>query len=358
MSFASANIQPFTVAGRPIGPGRPPLFVPDIGTFFNRDTALAKEMIRQLHESKAEIVKGEILHDPNICLDDDTQEAYFSLGQGQAITERYRDLVERKCLPLSAYADIFGECQKLDLPFLVSVYDFAGADFARDLGAAALKIATSNIVHEPLIRHCAKIGLPLIIDTGRSTMAEIGRAIDWARDSGAKDVIVEHSPPPPPHPVDEQNLRAMQVFEYSFHCLVGLSDHHAGPEMLYAASALGADVIEKGICRDDNADDQDVAHALPISQFAEVNRICQMIYTGLGTGQLPPVTVKKKSRMCITSAQDLPAGAILTLETAGFAFPATGIPVEHWSMVEGWRLRRPVAKGQPITWADVEPLAS
>jgi sialic acid synthase SpsE len=346
------------IAGRPIGPEHPPLILPDIGTFFNRNAVAAKEMIHSLKECGAEIVKGEILHNPDICLDDDTEETYYAPTRGRSVRERYRDLIERKTLPLTIYEDIFAECGKLGLPFVASVYDFVGADFARDIGAVALKIATSNIVHEPLIRHCARAGLPLIIDTGRSTMAEIARAVDWSRDAGVVDLIVEHSPPPPPSPVSQQNLRVVQAFANSFHCLVGLSDHHAGPEMLYAASALGVSILEKGVCRNDNPDDQDVAHALPIGQFSLVNQVCSMIHTGLGSGKLPPVDSKKLSRMGLIARQDLCGGAILTLESVDFAFPAKGIPVEHWSTVHGWRLRRGLTKGLPILWSDVEPLAS
>ncbi len=346
------------IAGRPVGPGHAPLVLPDIGTFFNRDTDAAKAMVAQLKAGGAEMVKGEILHDPDVCLDDDTEESYYAPARGEMVKERYRALIERKVLPLSAYEEIFAGCTRAGLPFVVSVYDFRGADFAREIGAAALKIATSNIVHEPLIRHVAALGLPVIIDTGRSTMSEIARALQWARSAGASALIVEHSPPPPPAPVDQQNLRVLEVFAAAFACPVGLSDHHAGPEMLYAAAALGASLLEKGICRDDNPDDQDVGHALPAGRFREVNETCQTIFRGLGDGQLPLAPPRKLARMGLAAGRDLDAGDVLSLETARFAFPAKGIPVEHWSLVEGWRLRRPVAKGLPITWADVEPLAS
>ena len=356
MLYENASAQGcIDLGGRLIGPGSPTLFLPDIGTFFNHDAALAIAMIARLKDAGAEIVKGEILHDPNICLSDDTEEVYFSLGQRRAVAERYRDLIERKVLPLSTYERIFKECKTAGLPFVLSVYDFAGAEFARDIGAAGLKIASSNVVHEPLIRYVARLGLPVFIDTGRTTFSEIARAVDWARDAGATELIMEHSPPPPPAPVEEQNLRVIQTFEAAFGCPVGLSDHHSGVEMLYGAVALGACVVEKGICANARLDDQDVSHALAIERFAEVNHTCQLIHKGLGTGQMPRVRGKKTSRMCLTAGSDLAPGGRLSLEATNFAFPAKGIPVECWELVQGWRLRRAVAKGTPITWADVEP---
>jgi len=345
-----------TIAGRDVGAGQPPLFLPDIGTFFNRDTTLAKEMIVRLKQGGAEIVKGEILHDANVCLDDDTEEFYYSNGQGKMVAERYRALIERKVLSLNAYEDILSECTRQGLPFVVSVYDIKGANFAYEMGAEALKIASSNIVHEVLIRHLAKLGRPMIIDTGYSTMDEIARGVGWARQSGAKDIIVEYSPPAPPAPVSKQNIRVMQTLQNIFNCPAGLSDHHHGPEMLYAATGLGAAVVEKGICHDKNLDDQDVSHALPISQFDEINRTCRTIFEGMGCSTFPSKVRQKKSRMCITTGvQDCQKGTVLDKNTVGFAWPVKGISVEYWSLIEGWRLRHSLPKGVPVTWADIEP---
>ena len=349
-------MNPVIIADRPIGPDEAPLLLPDIGTFFNQDTALAKTMIKQLKKSGAVIVKGEILHDPNVCLDDGTVESYYSYNKSGLISESYRELIERKALSFNAYEEIFSECREQNLPFVVSVYDVEGANFSYDLGVSALKIASSNIVHEALIRHIAKIGLPMIIDTGYSTMDEIARGVGWARESGAKDIVVEYSPPAPPEPVCKQNIRVLHTLATALDCHVGLSDHHHGPEMLYAAAALGASVVEKGICQDGSQEDQDVAHALPIGQFEEVNRVCQLIKQGLGDGVFPAEVKHKKSRMCITTGDnDRAEGEVLSMETVGFAWPVKGVPVENWSLVEGWKLRHKMSKGVPITWADIEP---
>ncbi|WP_420349569.1 N-acetylneuraminate synthase family protein [Pelagibius sp.] len=348
----------FKIGERMLGPGHPPLLLPDIGTFFNQDLAAAFRLVDGLQAAGAELIKGELLHDPDVCLDDQTFETYYAPNRRHTVSERYRALIERKVLPLSKYEELFSECNRRQLSFVVSVYDFVGADFAYDLKAAALKIATSNVVHEPLIRYVARMGLPMIIDTGRSTMAEVTRAVGWAREEGELKLIVEHSPPPPPTEIDQQNLRVLDVLSNTFDCLVGLSDHHAGPEMMYAAAALNASVLEKGVYPDGTSDDQDVAHAIPVSQFAEVLRTCNTIFRGLGCPQLPPVQQKKLSRMGLVAKRELAEGELITLDTAGFAFPAKGIGVEHWGIIEGWRVRRALPPGTPITWRDVEPLAA
>ena len=50
-------------------------------------------------------------------------------------SEDYRLLIERKTISLFAYEDVFRCSQKLGMEVVVSVYDFAGANFAKDIGA-------------------------------------------------------------------------------------------------------------------------------------------------------------------------------------------------------------------------------
>lgn len=344
----------FFLGEHPIGDGAVPLFFPDIGTFFNQDMHVAESLIRQLHSAGATLIKGEVLHDANIALNDGTMENYLGKN-GCFIQERNRSLIERKVVSLSSYENLFNLCKSLDMGFLLSVYDFKGAEFAREIGACGLKIASSNIVHRPLIEYVAKLGLPLIIDTGRSSLEEIARAIRWASDAGSTEILIQHSPEAPPSPLTNHNLRMLTTLANVFNRPVGLSDHHAGEEMLYAAVALGAQALEKGIVPDDNMDDQDVYHALKVSMFNEVYAKCRRIHEAMGSAMryLDPNAKKHPYRMGLVAAKDLYEGDILSLDTVSFAFPSKGIPVEHWEAVERSYLRRDMARGEIIGWQDV-----
>jgi sialic acid synthase SpsE len=348
----------FKIGSFSIGEGEAPLFFPDIGTFFNRDMAVAEDLVHRLHRAGVRILKGEILHDIDIVLDDETTETYLN-RDGIPQVERYRDLIARKIVPLASYEKLFALCHELGMEFLVSVYDIKGADFAKAIGACALKISSSNMVHQPLIEHVAALELPLIIDTGKSTLEEVARSVQWAEDAGARHLVIQHSPEAPPAPLANHHLKMLVSFREVFDRPVGLSDHHSGEEMLYAAVALGAHVVEKGIIPDDMYSDQDVRHALPISQVEEVWGKCQRIYTALGAPMRYLARNRKKyiSRMGLAALRNLQVGDILGLDTVRFAFPAKGIPVENWDIVKGWRLRRDLAQGQVIGWQDVEPIS-
>lgn len=344
----------------PVGPEHPPVLLAEIGTIFNQDLDQARQMVERVRQARAAcpdtpvILKGEVLHTADICLHDDTCETYHSTA-GEKRSERYRELIERKVVSLDQYRRIFGLCP--DLPFVLSVYDLEGADFAAEIGAVGLKIASSNITHVPLIRHVAGLGLAVLIDTGRSTMSEIERAVRTAREAGCQQLIVEHSPDGHPALPDNHNLRMLWTLSRAFGAPVGLSDHYDGEEMLYVAVALGASLLEKGITFDPGALEQDVSHAMPAAAIETVAGRIHASWQALGSPvrdlSRPIEKLGTSARMGLIARHHLVAGDTIDLETITFAFPRKGIGVEEWDEARGRTLDAEIEIGTPIHWGHI-----
>lgn len=333
---------------------RPPVVLGDIGTFFNQDITLATQLLEQAAAGGTRYIKGEILHDPEICLPTDATEHYLDQTAKQQ-QENYRALIERKVVSLTDYRKLFARCAHFHLGLVLSVYDTVGADFASEIGACALKIASTNVVHAPLIRHCAGLQLPLIIDSGKSSLSEVQQAIEWAREAGADRLLIEYSPPAPPAALEKHNLQILPDLQKMFGLPVGLSDHHHGEEMLYAATALGARLLEKGLCADNPNSDQDVYHALSVSRLPAVTRACHNIHAALGSAQAAytPPAQRPTARMGLVAETDLQPGDQLGLNNVRFAFPTLGIPVEHWDQVAGSTVTQAIAANTPLEWNHV-----
>lgn len=335
---------------------RKTLFLPDIGTFFNDDIDLALVMVDQLSQSNIPVLKAEILHDADICLKSNLKENYYSPTKKNMIEEDYRKIIERKVVPLDEYEKIFNRIKSKGCELVVSVYDNVGVDFAVSQGVIAIKIASSNITHKPLIEYVAKTNKTVILDTGHSTLEEIARAINWFNDFGKIDIIIQHSPLAPPVPIEKHNLRFMQTLGECFNLPYGLSDHHIGDEMLYAATALGAVIVEKGVCPDELGDEQDRAHALNISQAALVQKKIENIAKGLGDGVRSLARNRDKyiSRMGLIAKVNIEIGENITNNNIGYAFPVIGIPVENVELIMNKKARNRVAAGQPLFLSDIQ----
>lgn len=331
------------------------IFLPDIGTFFDKDIDKAIYTIKKLKESGVSYIKGEILHDPNICLDGAHLERYYSPSLKDFTYENYRSLIERKVVSLEEYERVFKHCRDENIGLALSVYDSVGISFAIDIGADILKVASSNITHKVLVEEIARSGKRILIDTGHSSTEEIARAINWLVDEGCSNFTVMHSPPAPPALVDQHNLKYMVNLGNVFGCEYGLSDHHNGNEMLVAAVALGAGVVEKGVTLDRNKDDQDVYHAMTIDEVEPVLKWLGNVEKGLGNGyrNLRRDRDKYLSRMGLIASRDLAAGEKLVLDDISNAFPVVGVPAEHVDLVLGASMRSPVAKGSVIKWSNL-----
>jgi len=343
-----------------VGPDEPPVLLAEIGTLFNQDMAAARAMVRAIREARDAdtgtpiLLKGEVLHTAEICLDDDAVETYHS-STGGSRSERYRELIERKVVSLDQYRAIFGLCP--DLPFVLSVYDAEGADFAVSVGAVGLKIASSNITHVPLIRHTVRLGLPVILDTGRSTLAEIARAVDTARGAGCEQLLLEHSPDGHPALPENHNLRMLQTLCRAFHTPVGLSDHHDGEEMLVLSLALGACLVEKGVTFNPDALEQDASHAMALERLVPAARAMHAAWQALGRGtrdlDRPIARLGTSARMGLVARRDLSPGDPIDEDHVSFAFPAKGIRAEHWDEVQGWQVTEAIPAGSVVGWGQV-----
>lgn len=342
--------KPATRIGRNlIGNGASPLFLPDIDVYFKHDIQGAYYLVDALIDAGITTLKGALLHNPEICLP--VGEVGYFVPEEGIRRERYRDVIERHIVPLDTLRRIYGDARDKGLELVLSVYDDEGLELAIELDSVAVKIPSSNIVHAPLIRNAASTGRTLILDTGRSTMGEIERAVMWAKVSGANAIIIQHSPPGPPALPSDFNLNMMIEMGRKHDCFDGLSDHYRGIEMLLAATALGVDVLEKGVCLDNTKPDIDIAHALPVSQVADTMQKIEAIYQALGNTEriLPEGRPIPPDRMCLVAKEDLEAGTRISQEKVRFAFPQEGLPVEQWDEYVDKPLLKFVKAGEAIT---------
>lgn len=356
-------VREFKLGGFDVSRSAPPIFFAEVGSYFNGDAGLAMQLfekivaVRDAVPGAPVVLKTEILDDPEICLPGDLVESYVDKA-GNVKRENYRELIERKAMPLADYRPLFAYCRTNNMPTVVSVYDFKAADFSAAEGAAGLKIASANIVHLPLIEHVASLGLPMVIDSGRSSLQEVARAVECARAAGCADIIVQHSPDGHPARPEAHNLRILQSYDQCFGLPTGLSDHYVGVEMLYMAIALGACVLEKGLYFNPDELDQDISHSMSIASFEAVLRTTLDCWTALGNtwrnkGVAITGNIGSSQRQGLVARRDLKPGDAVALENVRFAFPALGIGAEHWPIVKSWRLGTAVAQGQPIGWKDV-----
>lgn len=342
------------IGGVPVGDGHPTVLVAEVGTFFNQDLGLAESYLRAVAEAGAPLFKTEILHDPDVCLKDAGLLHQYRHAAGVRV-ENYRELVERKCNPLDAYRRLFQICRDLRVPFVATVYDFAGIDFLAETGGAAVKIARDNINNVPLIRHAARTGLPLIFDAGLVYLDEVARAVRLAQAEGAGGVVVNHHPGANPAPPHVHNMRVMQTYKDALGVPVGLACHYRGDEILYLAVGMGANLLEKGVVDDPDRVDQDLVSAAKLSDLKDIVRKVRHCWEAIGEAPARHKEPRDLSvRKGLVAKRNLKKGDLFGPENLAFAWPPAGVSVEYWDQIVGSRAACDLAAGQPVRWTDVQ----
>ena len=153
-------------------------------------------------------------------------------------------------------------CDKLGLAFFSTVGYEEEVDFLKLIGCQSLKISSADINHLPLIRYAARTKLPVQIDTGMSTIAEIQKAVNTIKKEGNKKIIIHHCPSDYPAKLDNVNLNIIKTLKKKFKFPIAYSDHSPGIEMDLVALTMGVDLIEKTVT--ENRTTPQVEHMMSI----------------------------------------------------------------------------------------------
>ena len=62
------NSSEVNLGGIPVGDKHPVVFMAEFSTFFNQDIELAFSYIQKAVAAGVDVIKSEVLHDPNVCL--------------------------------------------------------------------------------------------------------------------------------------------------------------------------------------------------------------------------------------------------------------------------------------------------
>ena len=226
-----------------------------------------------------------------------------------------------------------------------------------EMNVSKIKIGSTEVTNYPFLELIAKVGKPVILSTGMSTLGEVERAVDILMENGTQNIELMHCTTDYPTALCDVNLRAMLTLKNAFYLPVGYSDHTSDFEVAVASVALGASVIEKHITLDREMKGPDHKASMTPEEFAEYVRHIRNTEELLGDGRKRPTGREKimmnQIRRSILAARKLKAGTVLTEDMICLKRPGTGIAPEFAAVLLGRRLKRDIEEEEAIMWEDV-----
>ncbi len=337
------------------------LFIAEAGVNHNGSLDLALKLVDVAADAGADIVKFQTFRADKLATTAAAKASYQIANTQEAGSQhamlRALELSNDDHLALVEHAKARG------IRFMSTAFDMESLDFLATLGMPSLKVPSGDITFGPMLLRAARLGMPMIVSTGMSSLADVeaalgviafgltrdgepGGSADIAQAYGSVEgrqalrehVTLLHCVTQYPAPAEAINLRAMATMSAAFGLKVGYSDHTSGSAVSLAAVALGATVIEKHFTLDRALPGPDHAASLEPAELKSLVTDIRTIELALGNGVKFPAAAevgnRPIARRSIVAAGPIVQGQPLRAEQLDFKRPGHGVsPMAFWDVL-------------------------
>ncbi len=344
-------------------PGEQRVFIiAEAGVNHNGSADMALRLVDAAAQAGADAVKFQTFKSESVVSRFAEKAAYQKTSTGQG--ESQLDMVRKLELSPDAHHAALARCQERGIGFLSTPFDVASAHFlVHELDVPLLKIPSGEITNAPLLLAMARLGRPLILSTGMSTLGEVETALGilafaflgrtempteaafrdaYASPEGLASLVdrvsLLHCTTEYPAPFEEANLKAMDTLAAAFGLPVGFSDHTPGIAIPIAAVARGARIIEKHFTLDQSLPGPDHRASLEPDQLSAMVAAIRQVELAIGSGRKVPSHAewgnRSIARRSLVAARDVAKGEIWSEENLGAKRPAGGLsPLRYWEVL-------------------------
>ncbi len=333
-----------------IGNGHPTYMVAEMSANHGGDFERAVDIIHAAKDAGADAVKMQTYTADTLTLD--SRNPPFHIDKGPWAGQTLHQLYETSYTPWEWQPRLKEVADRIGIPLFSTPFDMTAVDFLEGIDVPAYKIASYEIIETPLLERVAKTGKPIILSTGKATLAEIDEAVRIVRHNGAREVVLLKCTSAYPAPPEEMNLKTIQHLQECFGLPVGLSDHSLGIGAAIAAVTMGACMIEKHFILDQSRQTPDSFFSLTASEFKLLVREVRAVERSIGNVHY--ASQPDESRRGLWAIKNIGAGERITEKNTRSLRPGGGLVPCFFVVIEGRRARFDIKRGTPIVWSYIE----
>jgi sialic acid synthase SpsE len=351
-----------SIGARTIGIGHPTYFIADIGANHDGDLDRALELVGLAAAAGADAAKFQNFTADTIVSDAGFRALGDQLSHQAAWAKTPYEVYEDASLDLSWTPALRDACAESGIDYFTSAYARALVD-AVDPYVPAFKIGSGDITWLEIVEHIGRKGKPVLLATGASTLEEVERAMAVLEGVTSQIVLLQCNTnyTGSTQNIEHVNLNVLPAFAERFpRAVLGFSDHTPGDVAVLGAVALGARVVEKHFTDGNDRVGPDHAFAMTPTTWREMVDRTRGLEAALGDGikrieENEQETVVLQRRAVYT-VRDVAAGE--TLSAADLVplrpCPPAAVGADEIASVVGRTVRRSLAKGEAVTWTDLE----
>ena len=313
------------------------IIIAEAGVNHNGSIELAKILIDVAAEAGVDFVKFQTFKAETLV----TQTADKAEYQKEITDtdETQFEMIKKLELDRNAHETLIEYCKQKDIQFLSTAFDHDSIDLLDELNIPLFKIPSGEITNLPYLRHIGKMGKPIIMSTGMSTLDEVHNALNILIESGAEKekITILHCNTEYPTPMKDVNLKAMLTIKDELGVNIGYSDHTLGIEVPIAAVAMGATVIEKHFTLDRTMLGPDHTASLEPEELKAMVTAIRNIEKAIGDAVKKPSKSEVKNieivRKSIVAKKPIQKGECFSEDNLTVKRPGTGLSPMGWDTI-------------------------
>lgn len=319
-----------------------PILIAEIGGNHEGDLELAYQLGLQAIEAGADYIKYQVYTADGLVNPKLSEERYNHFKRLTISTENYLELAKR--------------IEKAGGKFLSSIWNIEDVEvFAEYMDF--FKIGSGDLTCYPILEKIVKVGKPIVLSTGLSTMEDVQNAIEFIYNLDPKYkskemlTVMQCTSMYPTHEKD-LNLSVISRFKEEFkNCEIGYSHHHIESWPIDVAYTLGAHMLEFHFTHDKSIQSfRDHQLSLTKEELIVLKNRLELIEISLGSSQ----KVQTKSEIEANHIEefrrgaflnkDLNAGNTIKEEDLSYLRPEMGISAKHYKNIIGKTLKENLSK--------------
>ena len=327
------------------------IIIAEAGVNHNGEFQKAIDLIDVASESGADYVKFQTFKANQLA----SEKAQLASYQKKNIQEKSQVAMLKKLeLKFEWHQKLIEHAKKKSIKFMSTSFDLDSTRFLIKLGMEIFKIPSGEITNLPYLRLIGGLNKKIILSTGMAKMNEIEDAIEILVNSGTdkRKITLLHCTTEYPAPINEVNLNVINTLKKVFKVPVGYSDHTEGIAVSIAATALGAQVIEKHFTLDKNQQGPDHKASLEPHELINMIKSIREIELAMGSKiKIPTLSEQKNliiARKSIIAKKNIKKGEELTVENLDIKRPGNGISPMRIDDVIGEKASRNFLKDELI----------
>ena len=339
--FGTRTSDVIHVGGRTIGAGRT-FMIADVGSNHKQDLQIAYESIDAAAESGADAVKFQSLQMEHLYLNP---------------SAKVRALHKQIDLEENWHAKLKDHCEKQGVLFFSSPTYLGAVELMEEIGVPLYKLASAQVGTFPqLVDRVARTGKPVIMSTGLVSLGGLEACVRLFNAAGNAKFIILHCNSLYPTPYAKVHLPLMRLYQETFCCPVGYSDHTEDIFVSLAAVSNGASVIEKHFTLRRDFGTPDAELAMEPSEFARLTLGVRAVEEAMVPHRRidiePDETLFKESiRYRLVLAREKKVGVRFSADDFIFLRDGSGIDcAECTNVVKRFVPKEDIGKGILLEW--------